>query len=365
VIGNGWTATGTDFGSDPVTYPNSGPWYINDNDNYSPDMDNPGDVFDGTYYFCAGVTRVAGATGELFQDINVSNYTGPTGAILVSFTLDGALATGGNGDDAEVIVEWRDGSGTVLSVGYDSHADLSVGPDPNAAWHGLNNTLTSVAGTRIIRIRLIATNSSPSGPIHAFFDGLTFSTFATPLPINLLSFQGLQKPDHTVSLLWQTAQEENSSYIEVQRSADGKSFSTIGKVPAAGNSNTVRDYSFIDGSPLAGNGSYRLRLVDLDGKSRYSRAVVVNSDASGGRELELLGNPFHDHIGLRVALGSPDQLTLTLMDVQGRVYLRQANRVQPGANFIDVWPPTGIAGGIYLLNVRGAFINQTIRVLKQ
>jgi hypothetical protein len=82
-------------------------------------------------------------------------------------------------------------------------------------------------------------------------------------------------------LFWQTATEQNVSHFEIQRSANGQSsWQTIGSIKAAGNSQTTKDYQFVDEAPHSIN-YFRLRSVDLDGKESFSNVVSVISDKGG------------------------------------------------------------------------------------
>ncbi|NJN35007.1 MAG: T9SS C-terminal target domain-containing protein, partial [Saprospiraceae bacterium] len=65
-----------------------------------------------------------------------------------------------------------------------------------------------------------------------------------------------------------TASERNGSHFDVQRSKDGKTFTTIGQVKAVGNSLTLQRYEFSDENPLSGTNYYRLNAVDLDGAAK-------------------------------------------------------------------------------------------------
>ena len=53
------------------------------------------------------------------------------------------------------------------------------------------------------------------------------------LPVNLLSFTGEKTGKNTVLLNWSTSNEVNNQAFEVQRSANGSAFETIGTVPAS------------------------------------------------------------------------------------------------------------------------------------
>jgi hypothetical protein len=178
-----------------------------------------------------------------------------------------------------------------------------------------------------------------------------------------VDLRALREEDGSVQLNWETAQEQNSRFTEVQRSGDGKVFAAIGQVAAAGNSSAMRQYTFTDKAPLAGKNYYRLRMVDMDGAFKYSKVLQV----AMGDVTEAIGvysNPFHDQLGVRVSSVGTERLVMSLFDQTGRLCLRQNYTAQKGENLVNLYPQ-GLAAGVYLLQVRGDRTNQTIRVLKQ
>ncbi|MGI4759176.1 MAG: hypothetical protein ACRYF0_00615 [Janthinobacterium lividum] len=68
---------------------------------------------------------------------------------------------------------------------------------------------------------------------------------AGPLPVTLTQFTA-QASGRAVQLAWQTASEVNSDHFVVERSLDGRTFSPLQTVPAAGSSSTPRTYSTLD-----------------------------------------------------------------------------------------------------------------------
>lgn len=115
----------------------------------------------------------------------------------------------------------------------------------------------------------------------------------TNLPIELLSFQAVNQPKE-VELKWQTSSELNSDFFEVQRSMDGSNFDVIGKVQAAGESETEITYGLVDRNPLKGLSYYRLRQVDLDGSFEYSQVVSVKRETPG--TISIYPNPAKNHL---------------------------------------------------------------------
>jgi Secretion system C-terminal sorting domain len=69
-----------------------------------------------------------------------------------------------------------------------------------------------------------------------------------------------------VNLSWATASEQNSRTFEVWNSEDGKNYTKVSEVRAAGNSNTTQNYQFTDTKPNRTN-YYKLVQTDLDGST--------------------------------------------------------------------------------------------------
>ncbi len=101
------------------------------------------------------------------------------------------------------------------------------------------------------------------------------------LPVQLTSFDAKRVNDKDVLCTWQTASELNNDYFEIQRSVDGSQFTAIGKVKGNVTSEIVHGYQFTDNSLSSVNNEpltiyYRLKQLDLDGKSSFSDIRVVS-----------------------------------------------------------------------------------------
>jgi len=95
----------------------------------------------------------------------------------------------------------------------------------------------------------------------------------------------------SISLSWATASEIINQGFAVMRSPDGQNWSQIGFIEGAGNSNTLKEYSFIDNNPLKSN-YYQLNQIDYDGKSHLSKIVYCALDKE--QTFEVYPNPTHD-----------------------------------------------------------------------
>ena len=78
---------------------------------------------------------------------------------------------------------------------------------------------------------------------------------------------------------WSTASEKNSCLFLIERSINAETFETIGSLPAAGESPSIRNYSFQDPYPKPEASYYRVRMVDVAGKSTVSTVCGSSSQS--------------------------------------------------------------------------------------
>jgi hypothetical protein len=192
--------------------------------------------------------------------------------------------------------------------------------------------------------------------------GITFAV-STTLPVQLVLFLANKNDDGSVKVSWATSQEQNSDYYDVERSGDQSVWSSIGNVKAKGYASTTTNYFLTDKSPLSGTGYYRLKMVDLDGKFTYSKAIAVTT-TSTSLPLVIYSNPFSDQIRLKINLSRPQNLTMTVSDMQGKTYITQYYPAQSGDNLVNLVPPV-TSSGMYILRIQGDTYNQTIKLEKQ
>jgi len=107
----------------------------------------------------------------------------------------------------------------------------------------------------------------------------------TTLPILLKSFDGVLS-GKTVKLTWTTTFERDHLQYEVQRSNDGKAFTSVGTVWSKGNSSKLTNYSFEDGRPFPGINYYRIKSVDMDGSVYYSQVINISNRLSNLLSIE-------------------------------------------------------------------------------
>jgi hypothetical protein len=169
----------------------------------------------------------------------------------------------------------------------------------------------------------------------------------TPLSAKVLSFSGLLA-DGKVNLTWKTVQEENMDQYEVQKSADGLNFISIGSVPALGNN--INSYSFIDNA--SGSISYyRLKEIEKNNNATYSAIAAVNTESILAFTLEVYPNPARigDHLNVHfLHPGQKQEVFLVLEDIMGKKYFSKVVTLETDSGF-EIENTEGLKPGIYTI----------------
>lgn len=104
----------------------------------------------------------------------------------------------------------------------------------------------------------------------------------TGLPVTLVKFEGERMTDATVVLHWQTSEETNNDYFELQRTLNPRvGFTTVAKVKGAGTAASTQQYQYNDLNDYADYTYYRLKQVDFDGTYVYSSIISIKAGSTG------------------------------------------------------------------------------------
>jgi hypothetical protein len=148
------------------------------------------------------------------------------------------------------------------------------------------------------------------------FSGFFIKTQSGLLPISLINFTAA-KQTNEVLLQWQTNTEINFSHFEVERSTNGYSFELVDKV-FAHNTTGNNNYQLTDIEAWASDVRYyRLKLIDNDGKFKYSTIIRLSNKQQSG--VSIYPNPVKDIFTLQVTDNKLLRTTATLIDVSGKL----------------------------------------------
>jgi hypothetical protein len=210
------------------------------------------------------------------------------------------------------------------------------------ATHPTPNELLSIGGVTKYDGKV---DGTISGPVQATSmtgpDPAGFTTVI--LPVNFVSF-GADRSNGTVQLFWNTANEMNNSHFEVERSANGTDWETIGKV-AAGVNATDR-YTFTDEAAPAAQTQYRIRQVDIDGNYGYSKVVLVGGANAATAQATIFASG--KTVSIVPGNVSPSRLIVRVITLGGQVLQQQSFESVAGRFDLSVSTPTT---GVFVVQV--------------
>jgi len=181
----------------------------------------------------------------------------------------------------------------------------------------------------------------------------------SPLPISLVSFKAEKFNVRSSLLKWSTATEINSSHFLVQRSTDKKSWATVGKVNAAGNSQIIENYEFLDQNVFDGISSrlsvyYRLQMVDLDGQMKNSpieNVIFGNDNQKIAFEASVYPNPASEGIHVSwTQIPDVQPSSIQLYDVAGKLVYTEKVGDNTNEIYLDL-SSVKIQSGVYVVRL--------------
>jgi hypothetical protein len=272
------------------------------------------------------------------QLLNKTYNAAKTTAMNLPTGVNGAAFADASGDFTYVI--WAkttvDLSESASAI-YSFPTAFNIGTLTKRAW---DNSATNASTT--VAAQNIALTASP-----------IFLNAATIVPVELLSFSGkLEK--NTPILTWKTASEFNTDFFEVEKSEDGVNFRPLSKnakIKAKGTSSTPIDYATTDENASVGANYYRLRIVDVDGKEKYSNVINLQTDTK--LAVKIAPNPFAQTISIDInSAYENDQIATELMDMSGKILVTKTVNLN-GKTAQFSLNTEGVASGVYILRLSG------------
>jgi hypothetical protein len=178
------------------------------------------------------------------------------------------------------------------------------------------------------------------------------------VPVELISFRA-NSINNGVTLYWSTATENNNRGFEVQRSSSDGLYRTIAFVNGAGTSTEIHNYLFTDKKLLAGKFKYRLRQVDYDGNSEFSKTIEVEVPAAKFNLFQNYPNPFNPVTTITFSLPADSRVTLKIYNLIGQELMILVNGdLSAGMHSFD-FDAAKYASGIYFCRLEVSDINES------
>jgi hypothetical protein len=304
-----------------------------------------------SFYKNSGAIRIANGTHFLDRNMTITPQTQPSSTVKIRLYLS----------KAELDALIADAGSGVFSIG-----NLQILKNSDACSNTISSATTLIAPT--FAEAHGANGYMLQGDISSF-SSFYFSSSNFTLPLDLIAFTGRLQNNNSVLLNWKTENEVNTSHFVIERSTDNNHFAGIGNVSANGRytiGNNAFDYSFTDNDAINQSSQrlyYRLKMVDIDGKYKYSNIVSVTMPLTTGKVIISPNPVIHE---VKVAIASPldGRVQWTLIDNIGRRILKGSEQVRKADINNFTINMSRLPSGTYYLTITGAGNDQKIKMQK-
>ena len=307
-------------------------------------------ISSGTTFSADGLTLVPSANLtltnlSLTKNSTISNAASPT---AVSRFYKFSATT--NSFSGTLQVNYSDGELAGLT-----ESTLQVNVHNGTIWGNYASTTNDASNNYVL------SNSLSSVALNE----IALAGSSAPLPVELKSFSA-GTINGQVVLNWTTATEisnfgfdiERTSYINHQtlfaKAGGSKSWTKVGFVKGIGTSNNEQNYSFKDPKLNMGKYEYRLKQIDLDGETEYSKSVEVSIGINKDR-IVLSGNypnPFNAETIINYQMPFTGKATLIIYDLIGKEILKLVDEELEAGFYSAKFNASNLPSGIYYYNLR-------------
>jgi hypothetical protein len=301
----------------------------------------------------SGTSRLLPVGNLYYNPLTVLNNTGSadffSARVLDSVCLNGL--TGPVITSPHVKVTWdidkvnlNTGSGIDMEFGWDATQEIGsingykVNHHDGTSWSFAAGTSNTPVGTAYKTL----THSGYTGTFSPF--DISESSF--PMPVTLINLSA-SCASSKVELSWQTASEWHSDYFQVEYSLDGTEWLALEKVPAAGNSTSLQQYTYSDLTPSRLMRYYRLKQVDLNGQYEIY-GPIASECIVDGMDFTIYPNPSSTSATIQLLNTKKETAEIKLLDISGKEFWSQELELVNGTTSM-VLSTENLAPGIYII----------------
>jgi hypothetical protein len=192
----------------------------------------------------------------------------------------------------------------------------------------------------------------------------------SPFPVEMTTFYA-NVVENVVTLIWETATEVSNYGFEIERKVGGRrNWEIIGFVLGHGNSNSPKEYSFIDDLSveteelLSGIIHYRLKQIDTGGAFEYTEMVTIDLETPKIFELKQnYPNPFNPATKIVYAIPQDGHVSIKVYDTLGKDVATLANEEKKAGRYIVIFDGSQTASGIYFTKINSGNYTALIKML--
>ncbi|MBN9385216.1 MAG: T9SS type A sorting domain-containing protein [Chitinophagaceae bacterium] len=259
--------------------------------------------------------------------------SGTTGTVDLAFDLTGLTSTGTIGVP----------NNFALEVDVDGNGNFNDGTQYYVAANSFTGNVAHFTGVTLNNGNVFTVLSSP-----------------TSLPVNWRNVTVGLTAGGDIAINWQVDNNQDGKLYQVEHSLDGTNFSVIGEVA---NNPAVKSYSYLYASPAAGIHYFRIREVDFDGRSIYSKIVSFETKVGPLSFRVLSSLAVSNYSQLEVTTPQAVDVHLELWSTGGMRISTQEQSIGTGTTRITI-PMNQLASGNYVLKIQAGSITRTEKVIK-
>jgi hypothetical protein len=183
--------------------------------------------------------------------------------------------------------------------------------------------------------------------IHTTLTNTGYTLPALVLPVELADFSG-KKGDKRTDLFWVTSSEYDNDYFEIEHATQYSDFQSIGQMSGQGTTNKITPYTFTHTEPKEGINYYRLKQVDFDGRTTYSKVLSFEFEDLNG--VQIYPNPVQNELQIRPTIFNHSTVNVAIINGIGKTVWQSNHTYQEESDWWSV-STQNLPKGIYWLQL--------------
>ena len=295
---------------------------------------------------------------------NGSASGGVSGALTITYSISEL-----GGDYTQALLTYNVTAATLSAfpVIIDVYQDLGIVGDLDAAdvLVDTRTLYTTTAGDQYVILPfrtdpVILVAKTPSG----CFDQVAKIGNGLPtLPVHLVRFQGNMNKNNKVTLNWTVSDNETAYSFEIERSVNGRDFTTAGIVFASEKIGT-QSYTFFE-TVTAEKVMYRLKMIDKGHDVDYSRILIFQAKSLSSTDIKVYGNPVKDKLTFSYSSNETQTVNVRVYDISGKILMNQKVNSAEGTNMLSLPLNPTFKAGMYVVEVSNGSDRQTAKFVRQ
>jgi hypothetical protein len=176
------------------------------------------------------------------------------------------------------------------------------------------------------------------------------SYVSTVLPTAVQLQGSYVEASNLVQLKWTETNNLSVNHYEIERADNKNVFKTISLYFPEETGDKV-NYVFTDKSAPAGYNKYRLKVYNKAKVPAYSNTIKITTGKVEEAGVSVIGNPVRSTLTFEYRSPVTENITATLLDVNGRTVASKKLTVQKGSSIIQMGNLSHQPAGLYLLQV--------------